>query len=158
VGRVWRVASAAGVTAAMAVAAGCGSSAPDAFVGIGATTTAWNAHHGAEYTSVVADAAGRVEAYVVTMSPRPLAQAEALVRRDLPADTTASTPRLGRGVEGLVCEIVQFTSPTLGHLFGTPHGDLVVATFAAENVTHDDPSHTARAVVISGAENRPTTC
>lgn len=154
-GRLWRVAL---VTAVATAATACGSSAPDAVTGLGGTVSAWNGRHGPEYSSVVADPAGRVEAYVVTMSPRPLAQAEDLIRRDLPADTTAAAPVLGHGVEGGVCEIVVFTSPTLAKRFGDAAGARAVAAFSAANATVHDTARVARAVVTSGVQHLPAAC
>jgi hypothetical protein len=141
------------------VLAGCGGSGtPDPPTGLGATRDAWAAHHGAGYSSVLTDAAGHVEGYLLTMGARSLDQAEALVRRDLPADATTSTARLTSSTESARCEIVEFTSPTLGRLLGGGHGDQVMAAFQSENATILDTARITRAVVVSGNEGLPRQC
>jgi hypothetical protein len=142
---------------AVVVCAGCARS-DSAVTGLGATESVWRAHHDTTYSSVLFDPAGRVEVYVVTMSARPLAQAVALVTQDLPADAKASAPSLVEGIEGTMCEIVEFTSPTLSDVLGGEHGGDVMAVFAAESAVDMDTTAIARAVVVSGNEQWPRQC
>jgi hypothetical protein len=133
---------------------GCASSAP-ALTGIGASGAGWRAHHGTGYDDVLTDPNGHVDGYVVTMSPRSLAAAEALVRADLPADATAGTAQPSVGVEGTKCEIVAYSSPTLRRILGDADVTAVFQTAAAITM---DTSQISHAVVSSAVTGLPRQC
>jgi len=107
---------------------------------------------------VVTDPAGRVQGYLLVVTPRPLADAQALVRGDLPSDAVAGAPEVGHGVEGTVCQIVDFTSPTLGRVLGGPHGDRVVAAFQTDAAIVMDTTAITHIVVASANEGLPRGC
>jgi hypothetical protein len=133
---------------------GCSSAAP-ALTGIGASRDQWHKHHGAGYADVLTDSKGHVDGYVLTMTPRSLAAAEAVVRADLPADTTAGTARLTVGIEGTKCEIVGYSSPTLRHVLGSAAVTAVFQTAAAITM---DTSRITHAVVSSAITGLPQQC
>jgi hypothetical protein len=148
------------VAAALTVlaAVGCSSAKTPTLTGFGASRAVFTAHRGPEYSSIVTDAAGRVQSYILTTPPRTLAQAQAAVKRDLPADATASPPQAVVGIEQTKCEIVEFTSPTLQRVFGGDHGGQVMAVFEAENAIVMDTERIVSATVVSGVENLPRQC
>jgi hypothetical protein len=126
--------------------------------GLGATLTTWKADHGADYSDVVTDPAGHVDSFIVTMKAQSLTSARAQIKRDLPADATAGPARRSVGIEGTQCEIVDFTSPTLGKVFGGDGGDRVLAVFAAQNPNLMDTTQIVHAVVVSGSKHLPEEC
>jgi hypothetical protein len=141
--------------------AGCAHAEPAAvqLTGLGAMKVTWTSHHGAGYSSVLTDPAGRVRAYVLTWTTvRPLARAQAQVTQDLPADAIASQPKLTVGIEGTTCEIVTFTSATLQRALGGGSGDEVMASFGAENAIVMDTDRIVRVVVVAGSANLPRQC
>lgn len=135
------------------VLAGCASS-PD-LRGLGASATAWRAHHGADYIDVLTDPQGRVAGYVVTMTPRSLASAVELVRADLPADAKAGPAELVEGIEGTKCEIVDFSSAKLRSMLGS---DTVTAVFQTSAAITMDTTQISHAVVASAVEGLPRQC
>jgi hypothetical protein len=155
----------AGIAVVAVLLVGC--SKPDV-TGLGAPKSSWGAHHSAQpatgaqpppgYSSVVTDHAGRVEGYQLTVTPRPLAEVQRLVRADLPADARASAARGMVGVEGTMCEIVDFTSPALGRILGGPLGSDVMVVFQAEDPNKMDLNRIVTAVVVSGNEALPHQC
>ncbi len=134
--------------------AACGASTPTA-TGLGAAKADWSAHHADGYTDVLVDEHDRVTGFNVTMSPRSLADAEALIRRELPADATAGPAVLAVGVEGTKCEIVDFTSPALGKTLGS---DQVMAVFSTAAAVVMDTTKITHVVVVSGVEHYPHEC
>ena len=156
-----RVLAASFAIIAMAVGACSSSSGSDPtahLTGLGATLSTWKAHHGAGYSDVVTDRAGHVDSFIVTMSAQSLTMAQAQIKRDLPADATAGPARPSVGIEGTQCEIVDFTSPTLGKVFGGDGGDRVLAVFAAQNPNLMDTTRIVHAVVVSGSKHLPEEC
>jgi hypothetical protein len=146
------------VAGALFCVAACGDTSPNAWTGLGAPSAVWKTHHDGAYSSVLTDWAGRVSGYVLTLAPTPLDQATAQVRRDLPADTTASPARSMVGIEATKCEIVEFHSVTLQRVFGEERGGDVIAAFEAENATVMDTDRIVHVVVVSGTENIPQGC
>jgi hypothetical protein len=142
------------VIATVTLLAACASTPPKA-TGLGATAAAWHAHHGAAYSNVLTNEDGRVSGYSMTMSPRSLVDAEALVRRDLPVDATAGAPVLTVGDEATKCEIVEFTAPSLAGPLGN---DRVMAVFSTSAAVTMDTNAIDHAVVVSGAEHYPRAC
>jgi hypothetical protein len=138
--------------------AGSPAPSPSGPSGLGAARTVWDAHHGAGYSSVVTDSSGRVQGYLLVVTPRRLDDAERLVLADLPPDAVAGAPQTGHGVEGTVCEIVEFTSPTLGRVLGGPHGDRVTAAFQTDAAIVMDPTRITHIVVASANEGLPSAC
>jgi len=137
----------------------CSSSSGPQLTGMGATLTTWKAHHGADYSDVVTDPSGHVDSFIVTMSAQSLTMAEAQIKRDLPADSTSGPARRSVGIEGTQCEIVDFTSATLGKVFGAGGGtDQVLAVFAAQNPNLMDTTQIVHAVVVSGSKHLPEEC
>jgi hypothetical protein len=134
--------------------AACGSTAPDR-TGLGAESARWRAHHGPAYTDVLTTGDGRVAGFTVSMTPRSLADAEALVRRDLPPGTTAGPAALTVGVEATKCEIVEYTAPDLRAVLGS---DRVMAVFSTAAAVTMDTSAIDRAVVVSAIEDYPRAC
>jgi hypothetical protein len=148
-----------GCTTGSAGTAGPASPPGPGLTGLGAPRTVWDAHHvGGGYSSVVTDAAGRVLGYLLRVGPRPLADAAGLVLRDLPVDARAGAPVVGHGVEGTVCEIVEFTSPTLGGVLGGPAGDRVTAAFQTDAAIVMDPARITHIVVASANEGLSPGC
>jgi hypothetical protein len=144
-----------GIVIATLALAACSAATPTA-TGLGAARADWTSHHtGGGYTDVLADANDRVAGFTVTMSPRTLADAEALVRRDLPADTTSSAASAAEGVEGTKCLIVDFTSSTLQKSLGSDRAMVVFSTAAAVMM---DTTKIDHAVVVSASENYPRAC
>jgi hypothetical protein len=134
--------------------AGCSHQTP-ALTGFGAAKAVFTAHRGSDYSAIGTDKAGRVTGYILTTPPRSLAQAEAAVKQDLPSDATGSAPRKLVGIEGTECEIVHFTSATLGHVLGSTD---VLAVFEAENAIAMDPNRIVTATVTSGVSDPPDRC
>ena len=146
------------VMAASACSSSSGPHLPAQLTGLGATLTTWTAHHGADYSDVVTDRAGHVDSFIVTMSAQSLTMAQAQIERDLPADAAAGPARRSVGIEGTQCEIVDFTSPTLGKVFTGDGGDRVLAVFAAQNPNLMDTTQIVHAVVVSGSKHLPEEC
>ncbi|HEY2795273.1 MAG TPA: hypothetical protein VGJ28_23135 [Micromonosporaceae bacterium] len=138
----------------MVVLAACSGSAPK-LTGLGGSKAAFGQHRGSEYSSIGTDKDGRVTGYILTTQPRSLAQAEAAVRKDLPSDATGSAPRKLVGIEGTECEIVHFSSPTLGKVLGSAD---VLAVFQAENAIAMDTNRIVTSTVTSGVNAPPDRC
>jgi len=132
-----------------------GESAP-AFTGLGTSASVWRTAHAPGYATLITDGRQRVTGYVATISPRRLTDAEALVRNDLPADATASAPRLVVGDEATKCEIVVFTSTTLARVLGD--GDTVVALFQTDAATSMDTTRISHITVTYGDQTNPYRC
>src|SRR5215468_1935592 len=133
---------------AMPILASCTTDAG----GLGGAAAAWAAHHGHDVTPVV-DANGLVEGYTATFAPRPLADAVASVRAELPEDATATPPRAVAGIEGTKCEIVEFTSAKLGRLLGGRDGSHVLAVFETSAATSMDTNRISQVTVVSANQN-----
>lgn len=131
------------------------SSPPPTLIGLGATVQDWRAHHGIEYTDVLTSADGRVTSFTLDMTPRSLAAAETLARRELPSDATMGATVQSEGVEGTKCEIVDYTSPTLRTALGSADVMAVFSTAAAVTL---DPTQIDHMVVVSAAEHYPRAC
>jgi hypothetical protein len=132
-----------------------GESAP-ALTGLGATASVWRAGHAPGYATLITDGRQRVTGYLATISPRRLADAEALVRNDLPPDATASAPRLVVGDEATKCEIVVFTSRTLARVLGD--GGTVVTLFQTDAATSMDTTRISHVTVTYGDQTNPYRC
>src|SRR5215475_7977273 len=125
--------------------------------GLGGTAAVWAVHHGNDVTPVV-DGHGLVEGYTATFAPRPLADAVASVRAELPEDATATPPRAVAGIQGTKCEIVQFTSAKLGRLLGGRDGSHVMAAFETNAATSMDTNRISQVTVVSANQNIPYGC
>jgi len=121
--------------------------------GLGAPARGWPPPAGV--STVLTDPHGRVDAFIVTMTPRTLAEAIALVSGYLPADATAGRPRPVEGIEATRCLIVEFTSPTLGARLGDTRAMAVFQTAAAVVM---DTRKITHAVVASPVSGLPEAC